>query len=133
MDGEELVTLVPHTSRYTLKIWRMIMGNMTILEAIAGYFALVLVFAGFNLFNNISSGKLKLTFGVLVAHMIAAIVAGIAFSIMYLLIFWIHKGAAFCIGSIVATVIGTGVLNGTLSSLRDSLTPSPKDKKSVLS
>ncbi|GEM_PF-4246649 len=48
------------------------MGDIGFLEAIGGYFALVLVFALFNLFHNLMDGKLKLTFGVITAHFIAS-------------------------------------------------------------
>jgi len=94
------------------------MGDIGFLEAIGGYFALVLVFALFNLIYNVSQSKLKLTFGAIVAHLIASAIAEFVFIVVYALIFWIHKGAAWWIGCVVATVIGTGALRGILSSQR---------------
>lgn len=92
------------------------MGDISFLEAIGGYAALVLAFAIFNLTNNLLQGNLKLTLGVIGAHFLAPGIAEIVFIVAFVLIFWIHKGAAWWIGCVAATVIGTGVLRGTLSS-----------------
>jgi len=70
------------------------MGDIGFWEAMGIYFALVLVFALFNLINNVVQSKLKLTFGVIVAHLIASAIAEFVFAGVYVLIFWIHKGVA---------------------------------------
>jgi len=94
------------------------MGDMSFLGAIAGYAAFVLVIGLFNLIYNVVNLKLELTLRVIGAHFLAAAIAEIIFIIVYVLIFWLHKGAAWWIGCVVASVIGTGVLSERLSSHR---------------
>ena len=97
---------------------RQMMGNITFLQAIGGYAGLVCVFAIFNLFYNFFTCKVELSLGVIGAHFLASAIAVIVFFIVFVLIFWIHRGAAWWIGCVAGTVIGTGVLSSMLSSQR---------------
>ena len=105
------------------------MGNISFWGAIGAYALVVLAFAGINLLINIFNNRIKLTFGVLGAHLLASLIATFTFLIVYSLIFWIHKGIAWWLGCIVATIVGSGILHGILSSQKDAFQFSQKDKR----
>lgn len=94
------------------------MADLTFGGAIGAYALLVCFFALANLLFNVLDGRVRLRLGVIGAHFLAAAIAEIVFIVVFVLIFWIHRGAAWWIGCVVASVIGTGVLTGALSSQR---------------